>query len=364
MTPYSTSSYGNSHAGHRLGREANDAIEQARGDVAALLGASAGEVVFTSCGTESNAIVLRGFPFNHRPHVVTTAVEHPSVLDLLQWLQSSGHIELSVLDIDGDGRIDLDEADTAIGHRTALVCVMHAQNETGVIHDIRALAGIARARGARLLVDAVQSTGKIAVKVDELGADFLSLSGHKFHAPKGIGALYIRSGLELDPLWRGAGHERGIRSGTQPTPLIAGLGCAARLAEAGIGAAPRIAALRDRLAARISASAGDTLVLSEKAPRLPNTLAIAFAGLSADLLVAKLDEAGVCASAGAACHSGKTEPTRVVRAMQLPERYATGMLRFSLSRYTTGEEIDSAADVVIGAARALRSDHAASTLTA
>jgi cysteine desulfurase len=345
MRPYMTELYGNSHASHALGRASHDAIERSRSEVAALMGARPDEVIFTSCGTESNALVLRGLSDRTRRHIVTTSVEHPSVLKLLRELEAHGIIELSVIGVDPAGALDLEAFETAIGPRTLLVSVMHSQNETGVIHDVKQVARIAHDRGALVHVDAVQSAGKTAVDVNELGADFLSISGHKFHAPKGVGALYIRSGVELRPLWQGGGHEAGLRSGTQPTSLIVGVGTASRLA---IGKLPLsgVAELRDRFERSLLTASCDVRFNGASQPRLPNTSSASFRNVMATDLVAALDEREIFVSPGAACNSGKSEPSAVIRAMNVPSDYAGGTVRFSLSRYTTADEVDRAAAAV------------------
>ncbi|MBV8520047.1 MAG: cysteine desulfurase [Acidobacteria bacterium] len=356
MTPYYRELYGNAHAIHRLGRSSHDAVEDARAELALLLGCSAGEVIFTSCGTEGNAMVLRGLVDRHpdRRRVVTTAVEHPSVLTLLRALEREGEIELVVVPVDTHGAIDLDAMRDAIGDRTLLVSVMLAQNETGVLHPVAEIAELAHARGAYVHVDAVQAAGKVPLAQHELGADFLTISGHKFHAPKGIGALAIRKGLALQPLWYGGGQELGMRSGTEPVPSIVGFAAAARLAREALAQYDRVRALRDRLEAAIAQRVDETTVNGATQPRLGNTANISFHDAYADEIVRALDAEGVCVSAGAACHSGNVEPSGTMKAMRLPLRVAMGAVRFSLSRYTTVEEIDRAIDVVCAVVPNLR----------
>lgn len=347
MTPFHREHYGNAHAIHSLGRRSHDAVESARAEVAALLGCDASEVIFTSCGTEGNALVIRGLTDRHpdRRKVVTTSVEHPSVLLLLRSLEAAKVIDLAVVGVDQEGAIDLDAMQRAIDDRTLLVSVMLAQNETGVLHPVAKIADMAHARGALLHVDAVQAAGKVPLAKRDLGADFLTISGHKFHAPKGIGALTIRRGLSLTPLWLGGGQELGLRSGTEPVPSIAGLAAASRLAMDALAGYDRVRALRDRLESAILAL-GDTSVNGANQPRLGNTANISFHDAAADEIVRALDAAGVCTSAGAACHSGKVEPSGTMKAMNKPLRVAMGAVRFSLSRYTTADEIDRAVDAV------------------
>lgn len=348
MTPFYRELYGNPHAIHSLGRRAHGAVEESREELARLLGCDASEVIFTSCGTEGNAIVLRGLVDAHpeRRKVVTSSVEHPSVLTLLRALERERVIELEIVPVDARGAIDLDRMRGALDDRTLLVTVMLAQNETGVIHPVAQIAELAHARGALVHVDAVQAAGKIPLDQRALGADFLTISGHKFHAPKGIGALAIRKGLTLQPLWYGGGQELGMRSGTEPVPAIAGLAAAARLAREALPDYGRVRALRDRLESAILAQVPETSVNGVTQPRLGNTASIAFHGVAADELVRALDAHGVCVSAGAACHSGKVEPSGTMKAMGLPLHVAMGAVRFSLSRYTTEAEVEGAVAVV------------------
>lgn len=343
MYPYYTDVYGNAHAVHSLGRRANEAVEAVRGEVASLVGVDPGEIVFTSCGTEGNALVIRGLveKGSERRKIVTTVVEHPSVLTLLRALEARGLIELAIVGVDGDGAIDLDAVRSAIDDRTLLVTVMLAQNETGVLHPVAEVAAMAHARGALVHVDAVQAAGKIAVDARALGADFLTISGHKFHAPKGVAALAVRRGLELAPLWYGGGQELGLRSGTEPVPSIAGLGVAARLAREHLGEFDRVRALRDHFESSLT----DVDIHGAALARLPNTSDVTFHGIDASRVVQALDAAQICVSGGAACFSGTTEPTATMRAMGKP-----ASVRFSLSRFTTAGEIDA----TIAAIRRLR----------
>lgn len=357
MTPYYRDFFGNAHASHVLGRRSHDAVEESRAEVATLVGVRPEELLFTSCGTEGNALVLRGLVDRkpERRRVVATAVEHPSVLSLLRVLEREGQIELVVVGVDSEGAIDLEAMRHSIDEQTLLVSVMLAQNETGVIHAVSGIAALARAKGALLHVDAVQAAGKIAVDRAALDADFITLSGHKFHAPKGVGALAIRRGLQLQPLWYGGGQELGLRSGTEPVPSIVGLAKAAALAREAVADAPRVEALRNRLESAVLGRVGLTSVNGAEQPRLPNTSNISFHDTRADEIVHALDELGVCVSAGAACHSGTVEPTATMKAMKKPERIAMGAVRFSLSRYTTQEEVDRAADAIVSAVKSVRS---------
>jgi cysteine desulfurase len=272
MSPFYREHYGNAHAVHTLGRRSHEAVEDARAEVAALLDCDPSEVIFTSCGTEGNALVIRGLVDGRpeRRRVVTTAVEHPSVLSLLRSLEGAGVIDLSIVPVGDDGEIDLERMQQAVDERTLLVSVMLAQNETGVLHPVARIAELAHARGAMVHVDAVQAAGKLSVSKRELGADFITISGHKFHAPKGVGALTIRRGLGLKPLWLGGGQELGLRSGTEPVPSIVGLATAARMAKERLASYDEVRTLRDRFEAAVL-SLGDVTVNGATQPRLRNT---------------------------------------------------------------------------------------------
>lgn len=359
MTPYYREHFGNAHAIHSLGRRSHDAVESSRDEVARVLDCDSSEVIFTSCGTEGNALVIRGLVDRHpdRRKVVTTSVEHPSVLLLLRSLESAGVIELAVVPVTEDGEIDLDAMGQAIDERTLLVSVMLAQNETGVLHPVDRIAELAHAKGAMIHVDAVQAAGKVPVSKRDLGADFITISGHKFHAPKGIGALTIRRGLKLQPLWLGGGQELGLRSGTEPVPSIVGLATAARLAHDALAGYANVQALRDRLESAIASRIPETSVNGATQPRLGNTANVSFHDAAADDIVRALDREGLCASAGAACHSGKVEPSGTMKAMGKPLRVAMGAVRFSLSRYTTAEEIERAVGIIEAAAGHIRDQH-------
>jgi cysteine desulfurase len=361
MTPYYREHFGNAHAIHSLGRRSHDAIEEARAELALFLGCDAAEVIFTSCGTEGNALVIRGLidQTPGRRKVVTTSVEHPSVLTLLRALERAGMIELAVVGVDSEGAIDLDAMRDTIDDRTLLVTVMLAQNETGVLHPIPQIAELTHRRGALFHVDAVQAAGKVPLSQDDLGADFITISGHKFHAPKGVGALTMRKGLSLQPLWYGGGQELGLRSGTEPVPSIAGLAAASRLARTALASYERVRALRDRLESSILARVEDTSINGGTQPRLGNTANISFHGGYADAVVRAIDAEGVCVSAGAACHSGSVEPSSTMKAMGKPLHIAMGAVRFSLSRYTTEAEVDRAVEIVVAAVPRVRQEVAA-----
>ncbi len=354
MTPYYREHFGNPHSVHSLGRKAHEGVEEARRSVASVLDCNPAEVVFNSCGTEGNAMVLRGLMDSkpQRQKIVTTSVEHPSVMMLLKALD----VELVIVPVSSEGEIDLDAMARAVDDHTLLVSAMLAQNETGVIHPIARIAAIAHARGAMLHVDAIQAVGKVPVSMRELEADFLTISGHKFHAPKGVGALVIRRGLKLAPIWYGGGQELGMRSGTEPVASLVGLGVAADLAQEALASYARVTALRDRFERTVQSTIQEVTINCASQPRIGNTASISFHDIPGDEIIRDLDAEGVCASAGAACHSGSIEPSATMKALGRPLRIAMGSVRFSLSRYTTDAEIDRALEIIPHTVLELRSD--------
>jgi len=336
--------YGNPSSTHWAGESARALLERSRAQVADLLGSAPSDIVFTSGGSEANNLALKGLFFarrNPRAHVITSAIEHPSIVEPCRFIERSG-ARITRLPVDGTGRIDPDDLRRAITAETILISVMHANNEVGTIQPIEDLAGIAREYGVPYHTDAAQSAGKIATQVVELGADLLSLAGHKFYGPKGVGALYIRPGLALESLIHGAGHERGRRAGTESALLAAGLAAACTLAK-NRKWTERVRELRDRLWTSLRERFGDRVAQNGHAEhRLPNTLNVSFVGRNGVDILAALD--GIAASTGSACHSGRIELSPVLRAMGVPERIGLGAIRFSLGRYTTREEIDEAVD--------------------
>ncbi len=352
MLPYLDRYYGNPSSGHVLGKHERGAVETARAQVADLLGASPSEIVFTSGGTESNNHVIKGVAFAPRDrgnHIIVSKVEHPSVLNPCRFLERQ-RFEVSYVDVDSTGRVDPQAIIEEIRPTTILISVMHANNEVGTLQPIAEIAEIAREAGVWLHTDAAQSCGKIETRVDRLGVDFLTIAGHKVYAPQGIGALYIRNGIKIEPLNHGAGHQSGRRSGTEPVALIVALGAAAELAARRTNDEARLRTLRDRLHDALTGALGDDAVrLGNPQAGLPNTLSMGFRGrMAGDLLAACPD---LCASPGAACHSGKHEPSAVLAAMNVPEEIALGAIRFSVGRSTTEAEIDSAARMVVAAVR-------------
>jgi cysteine desulfurase len=340
MRPLLDGPFANPSATHDGGRDAKAILEQARGQVAAMLGAAPDEVVFTSGGSEANNAALKGVFFARRErgsHIVTTAVEHPAILEPLRFLERLG-ARVTIVPVDGTGWVDPDDVRRAITPDTILVSVMHANNEVGTIQPVADIAAIARERGVLVHTDAAQSVGKIPTRVDELGVDLLSIAGHKAYAPKGVGALYVRRGVRLEPVIHGAGHESGRRAGTESVLLAAALGEACRLA-ADLSGVAQIRRLRDRLWDGLRARLGDDVVLNgHPTERLPNTLSVSFAGrVGADVL-ASLD--GVAASTGSACHAGSVELSPVLAAMGVPPHVGMGAVRLTLGRPTTKAEVD------------------------
>lgn len=341
MTPLLGRDYGNPSSGHWASTPARLALECARAEVAALLGCRSDEVVFTSGGSEANNLAIKGVLLAAREaggHIVTTAVEHPAVLMPCRFLERFG-ATVTCLPVDATGRVDPDAVRRAITPRTTLISVMHANNEVGTIQPIEEIGGIAREHGIPLHTDAAQSAGKLPTRVDALGVDLLSIAGHKLYAPKGVGALYVRAGIRLEPLIHGAGHERGRRAGTESALLAAGLGAACRLAQ-DLAPMPRIRGLRDRLWRGLQERFGDRVVLNGHPElRLANTLNVSFVGRIGSDILQQLD--GVAASTGSACHAGRVELSPVLEAMGVPPAVGMGAIRFSLGRSTTADEIDS-----------------------
>jgi cysteine desulfurase len=336
--------HANPSATHAGGRAARDIVEGARAQVARLLGCGPDEIVFTSGGSEANNLALKGAFYALRgrgDHVITSAVEHPAILEPARFLERLG-ARVTVIPVDGTGLIDPDDVRRAITSRTILVSVMHANNEVGTIEPIEAVGAIARERGVLVHTDAAQSVGKIPTRVDDLGVDLLSIAGHKLYAPKGVGALYVRRGVQIEPLIHGANHEAGRRAGTESALLVAALGMACEIA-ADLGSMSEVRRLRDLLWDLLRSRLGERVVLNgHPEQRLPNTLSVSFAGrVGADILAA-LD--GVAASTGSACHAGSVELSPVLAAMGVPPEVGMGAIRFSLGRGTVELEIREVAE--------------------
>ncbi len=355
MRPWFMERFGNASAAYALGHLSDGAVLAAREQVAALVGCTPAEIVFTSGGTESLNHAFRGVweAFPTKRHLVTTAVEHPAVRALVQWWRGMGG-EATDVGVDGEGRLDLAALEAALRPDTALVAVMAANNESGVIFPVAEAARLAKAKGALFLVDATQAMGKVPVDAAAWGADLLCLSGHKFHGPKGTGLLMIRRGVRLKPLMLGGSQERGRRGGTENVPGLVGLGKAAERALARLPEMDRVRGLRDALEARILVEIPGVRIHGAMADRLPNTCLLGFAGLEGEALQLKLAEHGVCVSTGSACSTGMREPSHVLRAMQVPEEFARGTIRISLGRDTTVGAMDRVLGLLPGLVTGLR----------
>ena len=343
MLPYVHGLYGNPSSGHSFGLAAREGVDLARKQVAELLGCRPDELIFTSGGTEANNHAIKGVAFAHRHrgnHIITSAVEHPAVTEVCRYLETQG-FRITCLPVDAHGLVDVAQLEAALTGDTILVTIMHANNEVGTIQPIAEIAEAAHSVGALVHTDCAQSVGKIPVKVDDLGVDLLSIAGHKLYAPKGIGALYIRAGVQLEKFMHGASHEQNRRAGTENVIEMAGLGAACWLIHQNLAQySTHMRVMRDRLESRLLDSGVDVRVNGHPDLRLPNTSSISFHALEADRILANLPT--VAASAGAACHSDQVEVSHVLSAMAVPLDYAMGTIRFSVGRFTTAEEIDLA----------------------
>ena len=342
--------YGNASSVHRFGQEAKAALDEARSAVAALIGGDAPDIVFTSGGTESDNTAIRGVAHaleaKGRRHLIATAIEHEAVRATLQALEQRGW-RTTLVPVGRSGVVDPAAVERVIDHQTSLVSVMLANNEIGTIQPVAAIAAIARAHGAVMHTDAVQGAGRIPIRVKDLGVDLLSLSGHKFGGPKGVGVLWMRRGLAIHPWATGGRQERGRRAGTENVPAIEGLGVAARIARQELAdAGPRMATLRDRIDTELLARIPGAAVNAGDGPRVPNTTNVSFEGVEGESLVIGLDLDGIAVSTGSACSSGTLEPSHVLRAIGLPPRRVQSAIRFSLGPSTTTEEIDRTIDAV------------------
>ncbi len=361
MLPFFSEAFGNPHSvEHAYGWEAEAAVEGARAEIAALIGAEPREIVFTSGATESNNLAIKGagrFWRVEKPHVITAASEHKCVLESCRRLESEG-IKVTILPVQPDGLLDLDKLEAALqGEATSLVSIMAANNEIGVIQPVAEIGALCRRHGAYFHSDAAQAAGKIPLDVNDLSIDLLSISGHKVYGPMGIGALYVRRRprVRLEPLFDGGGQERGLRSGTLPAPLCVGLGVACRIAREGMAAeAERLTGLRDRLLARLAADLPDIQVNGHPSLRLPGNLNLAFPGLEAQALLKRLS--GLALSSGSACTSAAVEPSYVLRALGRDKATAGASLRIGLGRMTSAAEVEAAADQLVAAVRSLRAE--------
>ena len=355
MLPCIRAHFGNPSSAHAYGVEARAIVEEARGQVASLLRCSPGEVLFTSGGTESNNHAIKGAARANRRkgnHLILSAVEHPAVTEVCESLSADG-FEISAIPVDAAGLIDLAALERAIGDRTILVSVMHANNEVGTIQPIGEIARMARRRGILVHTDAAQSVGKIPVDVAELGVDLLTVAGHKLYAPKGVGALYVREGAKVEKCMHGAGHESGRRAGTENVIGIAGLGAACEVAMRDLAAnGDRMRGTRDRLQEGLLRAVSEVRVNGHPDRRLPNTLSVSFKGLDAGVLLGAMG--GLAASAGAACHGASVEISRTLRAMGVPLEWARGTIRLSTGKVTTEGEVDRAVEIIAAAVKRLR----------
>jgi cysteine desulfurase len=356
MLPFLAGAYGNPSSAHVFGFRLRIAIDEARERVAALLGANSDEIVFTSSGSEGNNLALKGLALAHagdRRHIVISAVEHPAVGNSARFLEAQG-FDLTVAPVDRDGRVDVETVRAAITERTLLVSIVHAQNEIGTLQPLAAIAAAAHERGALVHTDAAQTVGKIRVNVDDLGVDLLTIAGHKFYAPKGAGALYVRRGVQLEPLIHGGAHERGRRAGTENAAFAVALGRGAEVAADRLGLyATQVRALRDRLHEALVAAVPDAVFNGHADERLPNTLNLSFPGVESTELLAAIRHRVAC-STGPGCHAGKSVPSAALLAIGRSPGLATAALRFSLGVETTEAEVDEAAAVAAGAVGAIR----------
>jgi cysteine desulfurase len=358
MMPYLREHFGNPSSGHIFGQRAQAAVSQARHQVAALLGCDADEIIFTSGGTEANNLAIRGVTGAHenRSHVITTFIEHPATQQPCSWLEHHGR-GVTRIGVDGDGRARIDEAHDAIDSDTALVTVMHSNNETGVLQPIEKLAELAHAAGVLMHTDAAQSIGKVPVNVREMGVDLLSIAGHKLYAPKGVGALYVKRGTPIVPFALGAGHERGLRPGTENVASIIGLGVACEAAARDMDViTARLRMLRDTLWERLAAAVPGLALNGHRELRLPNTLNVRFPKVSGNALLGGAPE--IAASTGSACHDGRDSASAVILAMGVPPEQAVGSVRLTLGRGTTQDDVEQAAEALVRSWRRLLGEQA------
>ncbi len=357
MLPFLTEHYGNPSSSHSLGRACHEAIEDARDRVAALLGADGDEIVFTGGGTEANNLALKGIMMARAPafggHLVISALEHPAIAEPARYLEKLG-CRVSVVGCNRHGVVEPEAVAAVLKPDTKLVSIMHANNEIGTIQPLKAISEVCRSRNILLHTDAAQSIGKIRTYVEELGVDMLTIAGHKLYGPKGVGALYVRQGVALEPYTHGAAHEGGLRPGTENTAFIVALGHACFLAGKAVeDASDRMADLRDRLEKKLQAAIGSELTVNgAQAPRLPNTLSVNFPDVTGGELLARTPE--ISASTGSACHASMTKLSATLAAIRLTPDQARGTVRLSVGWYTSEEDVDRAAELLIGAWESLR----------
>ncbi len=349
MLPYLKENFGNASSLHSFGREAREAVEKAREEVAQLLNAEPSEIIFTSGGTESNNMAIKGYCWKNRDkgnHIITSSIEHHAVLNPMKQLEKQG-FEVTYLPVDGRGRVSPEDLRKAITPRTILVSIMMANNEVGTVEPIKELVEVTREKGIAFHTDAVQAVGKIGVDVNLLGVDFLSLSAHKIYGPKGVGVLYIRKGRKIEPLITGGHHERNLRAGTENVAGIVGLGIASRIAREEMEEeGRRLRELRDRLKEGIQDRIPHIRINGDPENGLPNTLNISFEYVEGESIILNLDLQGVAVSSGSACTSGSLEPSHVLMAMGVPPVTAQGSIRFSLGKGNTREDIDRVLEIL------------------
>lgn len=357
MLPYYMQLYGNPSSIHSTGRDAKKAVERARRQVAAALGCSAQEIYFTAGGSESDNWALKGAAFAHQEkgkHIITTQIEHHAILHTCQWLEAQGW-QVTYLPVDADGFVTAQQVENALRPDTVLVSVMAANNEIGTIEPVAEIGALCHERGVLFHTDAVQAVGAIPLDVEALHADMLSLSAHKFHGPKGIGALYIRKGVKIDPLIHGGAQERGHRAGTENLPGIVGLGKAIELAEEGLAEnAARMTVLRNRLISGLTAAIPNMRINGTMDKRLPNNVNVSFAGIEGEAVLLRLDLEGIAASSGSACTAGSLDPSHVLTAIGLTRDEAKGSLRLTLGTDTTQADIDEVVKKLPGIVENLR----------
>lgn len=344
MLPYFSEFYGNASSLHSFGREAGSALKKSRESVASLVGADADEIIFTAGGSESDNLAIKGLAFQCRAkgdQIITSSIEHPAVLETCRYLEERHGFGVTYLPVDGDGQVSLDALKKSLSPRTILITIMHANNEIGTIQPVEEIGKLARDANVPFHTDAVQSVGKVPIDVRRMGIDMLSLSSHKLHGPKGMGALFIRKGLKLEPLIHGGGHEKGLRSGTENIPGIVGLGKACGLLRDRMDADIRnMTALRDRIIDGVLQKIDESHLNGHRTQRLPNNANFRFSAIEGESLVLSLDQKGIATSTGSACSSKKLEPSHVLRAIGLPEVESHGSLRVTLSRESTLQEAD------------------------
>jgi cysteine desulfurase len=357
MLPYFKEFYGNPSSIHTFGRQVSSKMDLARERVASILGADTSEIVFTSCGTESNNYAIHCSLEAHpdKKHVITTKVEHPAVLNVCKYFGKNGY-DVTELGVNKDGMLDQDELRDSIRDDTAIVSIMHANNETGVIFPIEEIAKIVKEKGVLFHCDAVQAIGKIPVNLKNSNIDLLSMSGHKLHAPKGVGVLFIRKGVRIDPLIIGGHQEDNRRSGTENVPYIIGLGKACEIAEGFVKQEQtEVRRLRDRLEKGIKDQLTHVAISGENSERLPNTSNVSFEYVEGEATLLLLDMAGIATSSGSACTTGSAEPSHVLQAMGIPPVTSRGTIRFSLSRYSTEDDVDYILEKLVPIVKRLQS---------